>query len=195
MASSERIFFTGVATSALLIGLGFGGGILLGRAALEPVQQTKTAESKTAPSGLAERSLPPARVVLPALTEATSRSPTLSAPTTQEAAPITSEPHLTSSQDDTPVASEKADEKEKQAEHPAQAENKKAETAERRKKAADRDRHRRYTERRARQDAALEPKRVQEPPQAAPRRRAGPFGMLAFDDGSQPPRPAGFFGY
>jgi hypothetical protein len=44
MASTERIFFAG-ATSALLIGAGFGGGILLGRAALEPAEQTKSARS------------------------------------------------------------------------------------------------------------------------------------------------------
>jgi type IV secretory pathway VirB10-like protein len=192
MASSERIFFTGVATSALLIGLGFGGGILLGRAALEPAHQTKTAESKAAPSGLAERSLPPARVVLPALTEATSKPPTpSSAPSALDVTPTASEPQLTSPQNDAQVASEK----EKQAEHRAEAAKKKAETAERSKKAADRDRHRRYAERKARQDAALELQRVQEPRQEAPRRSAGPFGMLAFDDGGQPPRQVGFFGY
>ena len=182
MASNEGIFFAGMATSALLIGAGFGSGILLGRAALEPAQQTKTAESKTAPSGLAERSLPPARVVLPALTEATSKSPIpSSAPPTQDPAPTASEPQITLPQDHTHVASEKAVENEKQAEHRAEAEKKKAETAERRKRAADRDRHRRYAERKARQDAALEPLPTQEPPQEAARRSAGPFGMWAFD--------------
>jgi hypothetical protein len=192
MASNEGIFFAGMATSALLIGAGFGSGILLGRAALEPAQQTKTAESKTAP-GLAERSLPPARVVLPALTEATSKSPIpSSAPPTQDPAPTASEPQITLPQDHTHVASEKAVENEKQAEHRAEAKKKKAETAERRKKAADRDRHRRYAERKARQDAELE---SQELPQEVPRKPARPFGMLAFDDGGQPQRPAGFFGY
>lgn len=192
MATTGRVYFAGVATSALLIGMGFGGGILLGRAALEPVQQTKTARLKAAQSGLAERSLPPARVVLPALTEATPSSPAPSAPSTQDAAPTAAKPQLTSPQNDTQVASEKAVENEKQAEHRAEAEKKKAETAERRKKAADRDRRRRYAEKKARQDAVLEQQQAQEQRQAA-RRQAGPFGILAFDDRREPPRPVGFF--
>ncbi|WP_245257014.1 hypothetical protein [Nitrobacter sp. Nb-311A] len=190
MASRERIFFAGVATSALLIGIGFGGGILLGQAALEPTQQAPQPK-------LATRSLPPARVVLPAPTEAAPSLPaSSSAPLVQAATPAEFEPQRTSSQDD-PARSQKADqvrtrdlENQKQAERRAKVEKKNVEAAERRKKAAER--HRRYAEKKARQEAALEQRALEQRQEA--RKRAGPFGLLAFDDGAESPRPASFFG-
>jgi hypothetical protein len=58
MVSTTGIFFAGVATSALLVGVGFGGGILLGRAASEPVHPTEMDQFM-----IAKRSLPTARVI------------------------------------------------------------------------------------------------------------------------------------
>ena len=183
MATRERIFFSGVATAALLIGIGFGGGILLGRAALEPVQHASQPK-------LAAKSLPPARVVLPAPTEMAPSPPApASAPLVQAA--TTLEPQPTSPQDHSHVASVNAVESARQAEHRREAE-KKAEAAERRKKAAERDRHKRYVEKKAQQEAALD-QQAQEQRQQV-RKPAGPFGLLAFDDGAEPVRPTSFIG-
>src|SRR5690349_14353801 len=104
MVSVARIFFAGVATSALLVGVGFGGGILLGRAAIEPVHPTKMDQFRTA-----KRSLPTARVILPAPMETAIDPPaTSSALFVQAAKPIASEPQKTSPEDQPRVASENA---------------------------------------------------------------------------------------
>lgn len=79
----------------------------------------------------------------------------------------------------------------RQAEHRRETE-KKAEAAGRRKKTAAAERQRRYAEKKARQEAALEQQALEQRQEA--RKRAGPFGLLAFDDGAGPPRPAGVFG-
>lgn len=196
MVSMARIFFAGVATSALLVGVGFGGGILLGRAAVEPVHPTKMDQFR-----IAKRSLPTARVILPAPMEAAINPPaTSSAPLIQAANPIASESQKTSPR----VASENANQARmqdiknaEQAERMAKVERKKTEATDQRRKAAERDRHRRYAERKARQEAALEQQaqeqRHQEQRQAL-HKQAGPFGLLAFGDGSEGPRQASFFG-
>ena len=200
MVSMARIFFAGVATSALLVGVGFCGGILLGQAAIEPVHPTKMDQFRTA-----KRSLPTARVILPAPMEIAIDPPaTSSAPFVQAANPIASEPQKTSPEDQPRVASEKASQARMQdmknaerAEQMAKVERKKAEATDQRRKAAERDRHRRYAERKARQEAALEQQaqeqRRQEQRQAL-HKQAGPFGLLAFGDGSEGPRQASFFG-
>jgi hypothetical protein len=59
--SNARIFFAGMGTSVLLLGMGFGSGLMLARTATEPVTQNRATT--------ADR-LPPARVVLPASAEA-----------------------------------------------------------------------------------------------------------------------------
>jgi hypothetical protein len=197
MVSTARIFFAGVATSALLVGVGFGGGILLGRAAIEPVHPTKMDQFRTA-----KRSLPTARVILPAPMETAIDPPaTSSAPFVQAANPIASEPQKTSPEDQPRVASENAnqarmqDMKNAERAEMAKVERKKAEATNQRRKAAERDRHRRYAERKARQEAALQAQeqRNQEQRQAL-HKQAGPFGLLAFGDGSEGPRQASFFG-
>ena len=199
MVSTARIFFAGVATSAILVGVGFSGGILLGRAALEPVHPTKTGQSR-----LAKRSLPTARVVFPAPIEITDNPPaTATAPHTQPANPKTSEPQKTYPEDLPHVASEQTNQARmqdlknaEQAEQMAKVEKKKAQAIDQRRKAADRDRHRRYAERKARQEASSEQQaqeqRHQEERQAL-HKQAGPFGLLAFGDGSEVPRQASFF--
>ncbi|MDR6303992.1 type IV secretory pathway VirB10-like protein [Nitrobacter vulgaris] len=169
-----------MATAALLIGIGFGGGILLGRAALEPVQHASQPK-------LAAKSLPAARVVLPAPTEMAPSPPApASAPLVQAATTTTLESQPTSPQDHSHIASVNAIESARQAEHRRETE-KKAEAAERRKKAAERDRHKRYVEKKPQQEAALE-QQAQEQRQQA-HKPAGPFGLLAFDDGAERVRP------
>jgi hypothetical protein len=202
MVSTARIFFAGVATSALLVGVGFGGGILLGRAAIEPVHPTKMDQFRAA-----KRSLPTTRVILPAPMEMAIDPPTTSsAPFVQTANPKAPESKKTSFEDQPRVAPEKANlarmqdiKNAEQAEQMAKVEKKKAEAIDQRKKAAERDRHRRYAERKARQEAALaleqqaQEQRHQEQRQAL-HKQAGPFGLLAFGDGSEGPRQASFFG-
>ena len=128
---------------------------------------------------------------------------TSSAPFVQAANPIASEPQKTSPEDQPRVASENAnqarmqDMKNAERAEMAKVERKKAEATNQRRKAAERDRHRRYAERKARQEAALEQQaqeqRNQEQRQAL-HKQAGPFGLLAFGDGSEGPRQASFFG-
>jgi hypothetical protein len=61
MASNLRIFFAGVGTTFILLGVGFGGGLMMAKSALEePTGDRPRASSE----------LPPARVILPSTTEA-----------------------------------------------------------------------------------------------------------------------------
>ncbi len=166
----------------------------LGERRVEPVHPTKMDQFR-----IAKRSLPTARVILPAPMEIALDPPaTSSAPFVQAANPIASEPQKTSPEDQPRVASEKANQARmqdmknaEQAEQVAKVERKKAEATDQRRKATERDRHRRYAERKARQEAALEQQaqeqRHQEQRQAL-HKQAGPFGLLAFGDGSEVPR-------
>ena len=62
--TSAGVFLAGVGTTILLIGAGFGGGLMLARTTMEPM---------AAASGpIAAERLPPARVILPASAEAAS---------------------------------------------------------------------------------------------------------------------------
>jgi hypothetical protein len=62
MASNARIFLAGVGTTFIILGAGFGGGLLMAHSAFEET----TGYRSHAPS----KPLPPARVVLPTTTEA-----------------------------------------------------------------------------------------------------------------------------
>jgi hypothetical protein len=73
--SNVSMFFAGVGTTALLLGAGFGGGLMLARTAMEPASQTRATA--------ADR-LPPARVVLPASGE-TASAPSEAAPSAASA--------------------------------------------------------------------------------------------------------------
>lgn len=211
MASTERIFFAGVATAVVLIGAGFGSGVMLGKTALEPTPQAKAAQIKVADKAPP----PPARVVLPAITEAAPSPVTVPAlspvpapiPPVQAAAPMPPEPQAKPAPEPNIVSEKvvqlkKQDfEKEKQAER--QAEAYQVERAERRKKAAERERHRRYADRKARQVAAREQQQheeqeqpeQQEQQQHELRRQMEPRGVLALDEGNEPPREqSSFFG-
>ena len=62
MASNARIFFAGVGTTFIILGVGFIGGLMMAQSALEePTGYRSRASSET---------LTPARVVLPLTTEA-----------------------------------------------------------------------------------------------------------------------------
>ena len=61
MASNLRIFFAGVGTTFILLGVGFGGGLMMAKSALE---------EPTGDRSRASSELPPARVILPSTTEA-----------------------------------------------------------------------------------------------------------------------------
>lgn len=204
MASTERIFFAGVATTVLLIGAGFGGGVMLGKTAMAPVPETKLAQTKTgskAPS-------PPDRVVLPAVTEtqqnAPAASPELSVqadvstgPQQQTQQPSTqSEPQVASAKD----LNKQDSEKDKQTERHAEAEKQKAAQADRRRKAAEKERrHQLYAERKARREAVrqeqeqLQQAEIQQRKQEV-HRRDRPFGIVAFDDDDDPANEAGYSG-
>src|SRR6185437_7701331 len=132
MASTERIFFAGVATSAVLIGAGFVGGLILGKTALGPIPQTEMDHTKGA-----DKPIPPARVVLPALPTA---APNLAAPAPVQVSISAAEPQAMP-QPDPPKAVDAQKqhlEKEPQAGRKAEAEKEHAERAARQKKAAER---------------------------------------------------------
>jgi hypothetical protein len=164
--SNGRIFFAGVATTVLLLGTGFGGGLMLAKKAMEPVLQNRLAA--------ADR-LPPARVVLPASAQAAS-TPTVEAavPLPAPSPQLEARPQVVPAKD-VEVQSQPS-EKDKQADR---AEQRKAEAAERR---------RRYAERKAMREAARA--RQQQEEQAQEQRH----GMVAFSAGDEQPRSRGFFG-
>jgi outer membrane biosynthesis protein TonB len=203
MASTERIFFAGVATTVLLIGAGFGGGVMLGKTAMAPVPESKLAQSKIesrAPS-------PPDRIVLPAITETSQHAATPPPVAPIEAAiPAPPEPQTEAQPEPQVVPTKdikkKYSEKDKQAERQAEAEKQKAERADRRKKAAEKERrHQRYAERKARQEIARQQQEQEEHQQQAQAqqqhdreaRSRRQFGVVAFDDGDEPAGETSFY--
>jgi hypothetical protein len=62
MASSARIFFAGVGTTFIILGAGFGGGLMMAKSALKEPTGYQTRASAEPPS--------PARVILPSSAEA-----------------------------------------------------------------------------------------------------------------------------
>lgn len=191
MASTERIFFAGVATSALLIGVGFGSGVMLGRTALEPVPQMNRAQTN-----IADKSPTSARVVLPALTEAALSPPEPAPlPPIEEAVPTASEPQAKPQTELPPISAAAVDVQkhdiEKDKGRRGEAEKQQGERAERRRKAAERERHRRFAESKARQETAREQHHKQQP---EVREQAGPLGTLAFGEDDELPRQSSFFG-
>jgi hypothetical protein len=166
--SNARIFFAGVATTILLIGAGFGGGLMMAKTAMEPAPQTRATA--------ADR-LPPARVVLPPSSEAATTPP----PVTEGAVPTAlpqqqAQPQFISATDLS-----------------ARAEKGEAERAEKRKaEAAEREQRRRLAERKAKREAARLVKQRQDQQQknASPQERAP---VMAFG-GDEQPKMGGFFG-
>jgi len=124
-SSSARIFFAGVGTTFLILGVGFGGGLFMANSALkEPAYQSKSRVEQVAP----------VRVVLPTTAQA-AEAPNPREPVQQIAAvePVASPPH-----DPVKIQPEKKAEK---------IDIKKAEMEVR-------ERRKRYAERKARREAA-----------------------------------------
>lgn len=137
--TNARIFFAGIGTTILLIGAGFGGGLLMAKTTMEPA----------APSRItAADRLPPARVILPASVEAAPAPIPRAAPIEAAQAPT---PQLQAGVVPATDISARA-EKDKEAER---AEKKKAE-------AADREQRKRAAERKARREAVRLAKERQE---------------------------------
>lgn len=168
------------------------------------VPQKVTTQAKAASSPEAsspDKTLPPARVVLPAMTdEASAASVSAPVPPIQAAIPPAPQPKVTPKPEAQLVSGKdvqdnKQDlEKEKQASRQAEAEKQQAEPAEQHKKAKERERrHRRYADR-ARQDAARQQQQEQqEQQQQEVRQNTDQFGILAFDRSDEPPTQT-FFG-
>ena len=166
MTSSTRAFFIGVVSTFVILGAGFGGGLLMARNVMEPASPL--------PNRSADR-LPPARVILPASAEAA--VPTQAA-TANVPAPEPQAVHPSTSPNIVPgSAIQQAPKKDKAAER---AERRKAE-------AEERDRRKRTAERKARREASRLAK-AHEPQQRQP-------GIMAFGgDDEQPRMSGGFFG-
>jgi outer membrane biosynthesis protein TonB len=185
--SNARIFFAGVGTTILLIGTGFGGGLMLARTAMEPVPPSR----ETA----ADR-LQPARIILPASAEA---APPPAPPATEVALPNPSPP-LEHAQTQVPPPADVRTEKDKRAERAenekqaerAEKEKQAERAAQRKAEAEERDRRRRYAERKARREAArLKQQHDQQQQDAARQDRPG---IMAFGVDDNHDGPAGFFG-
>ena len=186
MASTERIVFAGVATSVLLIGAGFGSGILLGKAAVDVPQKVMQTARESVPA--------PDRVILPVTTAAI--APLTAVPPVQAAAttPIAPQAKPEPAPEFIPVKDvhvQQDIEKGKQAARQAEAEKQQAA-----KKAAERERHKRYAAQKARQEAARKQQEQQQQlqqQQEALRQSERPR-VLAFDREDGPPQQVGFFG-
>lgn len=143
MASSAHIFFAGVGTTFFILAVGFGGGLMLARTAMEPA----------APSpSLADR-LPPARIILPASAEAAtpSRQPGDARAVADEGRATQQQvPHQAVAPSEAPAPTAPVKEAQQ-----APEKDKQAERAERRKAEAEElARRRKYAERKARREAA-----------------------------------------
>ena len=162
--TNARIFFAGVGTTVLLIGAGFGGGLMMAKTAMEPAAPSRTTA--------AER-LPPARVIIPASVEP-APAPTPRAAPEAAQAPA---PQLQANTVPETEISARA-ERDKEAER---AEKKKAE-------AAERERRKRVAERKARRDAVRLAKQRQDQQEQQERAPIMAFG------GDEQPRTTNFFG-
>jgi len=160
--SNVSMFFAGVGTTALLLGAGFGGGLMLAKTAMEPASQTRATA--------ADR-LPPARVVLPASIE------TASVPSE----PLPSAPSAPQQQVPSQIPA-----KELWVE-PTELDRRSNRAEQKKAVAEDRERRRRYAERKARRQVErAKPRQDQAPRQEQP-------GIMAFGTNDEP-RLGGFFG-
>jgi type IV secretory pathway VirB10-like protein len=176
MASAASIFFAGVGTSVVLIGVGFGSGVLLGKAAVDLPQNSRTVASQdSVPS--------PARVILPTTTAATLPADQLVEPAAEPAKP---EPALKP----IPVKDVQKQDSDREKQAARQAEKEKQQAA---KKAAARERQKRYAAQKARQEAARrqQPQQEQQP---EPLRQSEQPSLLGFARNEGEAQQASFFG-
>lgn len=189
MASTERIFFAGVATTVLLIGTGFSGGVMLGKAAVDvpPKVPQAVARQNDAP--------PPTRVILPGTAVPAPSMP--AAPPVQEAAAPMRPPQANpeSAPEFIPVKDVHSQRQNIEKEKQAAREAEKRQAAEQQKKAADGERHKRYAAQKSRQKVARKQKEQQQQmeQQEAFRKSEGPR-ILAYDREDALTEQAGFFG-
>jgi hypothetical protein len=158
MARSTGSFFAGVGTTFVALAVGFGGGLMIAKSALQ--------EPGGYQSRAASAALPPVRVVLPDSAEAAQ-------PTQQPQQQAFSLPEATQPPSPTQPAIQLA----KQVQAPPE----KPDT--RQPKAEERERKRRYSERKARRQAAVRTHEQRE--QRQPRESEGP-PIMAFDGDSSP---------
>ena len=165
MASNFRIFFAGVGTTFIILAVGFGGGLMMAKSALEE----PTGYRSPAPS----EPLPPVRVILPSTTEAALPPQT---PKEQQVLAASSEP---------PPQPQPQPAKEV-VQAPVEQQVDKVDT--RKAKAEERARRKRVAERKAKRLAAERAKLQHIEPDERPR---GP--IMAF--GGDEPRESGGFGF
>jgi type IV secretory pathway VirB10-like protein len=165
MASNAGIFFAGVGTTFIILGVGFCGGLMMAQSALEePTGYRSRASSE---------SLPPARVVLPFTTEAA-----LPPQTSKEQQEVTA----------SPAPQPQAQAAKEQAQAPVEQQVDKVDT--RKAKAEERARRKRVAERKAKQLAAERAKHQHVEPDE---RSRGPVMALGGDEPRQNAG-FGFFG-
>ena len=186
MASSGHSFFAGIATSVLLLGAGFVGGSMVAQRAMERVPQTQAT---------AADQLPPARVVLPSLTERAAAPAPVTPPAAAAAVPSAAAQQPRAEIIPAKDVQNQPTEKENEAKVPMGAQKPVERAAEQRKaEAAERERRKRYAERRAKRGAARakQQQEKQQQLQQGVRQPTERAGIMAFDE--EQPRPDGFFG-
>src|SRR5690242_15669258 len=142
MVSAPGMFFAGIGTAALLIGAGFGGGVLLGKAAVD---------SRAARTAEAPGSLPAARVVLPAMAEVTPSSERPAETIVKSTPPLPAESSIPAVAP-VPVNDFREQDRESEKQAARQAEKEQKQVA---KKAAGRERHKRYAAQKQQQEQEL----------------------------------------
>ena len=167
MASNFRIFFAGVGTSFIILGVGFGSGLMMAKSALE--------EPTGYRSGTSSEPLPPARVILPSTTEAALPPQTL-----KEQRAVAASPESAPQPQVQPVK--------EVTQAPVEQQLDKLDT----RKAKERERRKRVAERKAKQLAAQRAKHQHNEPNERPRgpvlafggdepRQSGGFGFFGRD--------------
>ena len=164
MASNVRIFFAGVGTTFILLGVGFGGGLMMAKSALE---------EPTGDRSRASSELPPARVILPSTTEAALPPQT---PKEQQVVAASSEP----------APQPQAQPAKEVVQAPVQQQVDKVDTQ--KAKAEERARRKRVAERKAKRPAAEKAKQQHIEPDERPRGAVMAFG------GDEPRQSGGFEG-
>jgi len=176
-----RAFMLGVGTAFLILGVGFGGGLMIAKSVMEPTPPKATRIVEHPPA-------PPARVILPPTSEAAASHQQSATPEPQITLRDVQPPEVTAPNKATAVPNAAPPSFDATTVEP-KSEERAAERAERRKAdAEERERRKRLAERKAKREAARLAK------QQHPQQMRQP-GILAFDDDEQrPPRSFGFFG-
>ena len=184
MTSKTVIFFAGVGTTFMILGAGFGGGLLMANSALRDTANVQTRVSSPAPAE-------PARVVLPSTAEVAQapQPATQPEPATQEATP--------------PPQPQVHPEPVKVVQAPVERQVDAADA--RKSEVEERERRKRYAERRAKRIASEQARRQQRRIEQSEQRREVPVlleqaerreaPIMASEGDASPPRPiANFFG-